>query len=54
MPHPNVCVRVFVCEGGVRRQLRFQIAPRKRLELEASSEAECIHTHTSRRPTEQP
>lgn len=30
-----VCVSVYLCQGAVRRQLRFHIAPRKRLELEA-------------------
>lgn len=46
MPHPVcVCLSVYLCQGGVRRQLRFHIAPRKRLELEACYNAKYTHTY---------
>lgn len=46
---PCMCVSVYVCQGGVRRQLRFHIAPRKRLELEACYNAKYTHTCTCTR-----
>lgn len=42
---PWMCVSVYLCQGGVRRQLRFHIAPRKRLELEACYNAKYTHIH---------
>lgn len=42
---PCMCVSVYLCQGGVRRQLRFHIAPRKRLELEACYNAKYTHIH---------
>lgn len=42
---PRMCVSVYLCQGGVRRQLRFHIAPRKRLELEACYNVKYTHTH---------
>lgn len=42
---PCMCVSVYLCQGGVRRQLRFHIAPRKRLELEACYNAKYTLTY---------